>query len=1685
MASDRSCSNKTMTTFSRSKFRSSFSRKLQIGVLLVLLASWMLTAQGQLQVGYATIEVQEGAAPAAAALFQFQNDGIVISEAGVPATLPIHRGRIFVDQRNTSTGLALANPFDSPVEVMLDLRDSQGEVVAQDVLPLGPHQHVARFVNELFPQNGLAVGSLTFRVLNREIGIAAVTLRQASNSRKEAVFSTLPVADLAADSSPAGGTPPAIVFPHIGAGGILSTQIILINPTGQPISGIIRLFTSMGQPLLANLNGVMAAEFPFALTSNGTWEGTLTSASDLILGYAVVTSDESRPAPDGTAIFQFRDGQGELISEAGVGASRPTTTARISVDTIGTRTGVALASPGNSRQELRFGLLDRNGLRISEAVRPISAAGHLAIFADELFPGLPEGFSGLIEIESDQPIAPITLKLTVNVRGDLILTTLPIADIDQPPSGNRLVLAQVGFGEGFSSRFILIESALSKSSLELRFVQSNGEDLQVPLLGDLVSRFDLTLAPGGSRQLRAGSLAVAAQIQLNLFDPVPSAEIAINEGNQRVLRPLVIDSDGELRDDFEVSFHSIDEEIAAVDNLGRIQALQPGFSTLTMEAGGVVSATTIAVVGVNSGLGSFGINGIVQDLASRLYLANSQDHTILRSVSLEGEPMVYAGITQAGGFRDDERLLSLFQRPSFLALDQNDNSLFVSDSDNHVIRSVRPDVVSTFAGAGGVAGSADGSLESSRFNTPQGVALDPMGFLWVADAGNHTIRRIDIAAREVRTVAGLPGELGFQDGTGSESRFNQPMGLALVPVALAEQLSGEFSGQDPELISVVVADSGNGEIRRVWEDGRVEILAAPIPSQTSRRPAGRVRTPFENPVDVAIDPVGNVHVSEPLEGRVRTLLRTGSVVAVAEAATFAAPRGVAIGRAGQVLVADEGESAQQIEYGAPQIFGTGETPAIAIRVQKAAQGESLQIDIKGRNFSSETTVVLAGQQIGQEQVSIPDTRNLSFVRPDLASGKTTLTVQNRGGLAQVAFVIEPVPIAELPLGGLTTVAGGATFAGDGGSAVEASLDSPADVAVDRLGSLFIADSSNHRVRKVDPSTGVIITIAGTGREGDTGDGRLGNTATLTFPQGVAVHPSGEVFIADTSNDRVRVVSTGGIISTLLDEMFLSFPRDVAIGPEGRLFVVDDSHRVLRYDRVSDVVETFAGTGQPGDSGDGGSPLEATFRSPRALTFGPSGTLYIADSFNDRVRKIEDGMVSTVAGTGVFGFSGDGGPATAAQLNFPTGVAVDVEENLFIVDDFNQRVRRVDRQTGFIDTVAGDGDIGFREDNVPATETSLDSPLQAAVDGAGNLYIAGNFSSRIRRVEATTGLISTVAGNGQFDATASGFSGDGEDAFAATLSFPQGLDFDISGNLYIADCDNNRVRQVDGDGTGIITTVAGNGVDGDSGEGGPALEASLSCPADVWAHGSDLITIADFSNHRIKRVDLGTGLIQTVAGSGTEGDSGDGDSATAARLRNPSSIAVAGNGAIFIADSGNHRIRRVDPVTGEISTFAGDGFARFAGDGGPASQASFSTPIAVSLDSAEAFLYIADQQNNRVRRVGLQTQLIETIAGSGSLEFSGDGSSALSAGLLRVSDIILDGNLLYIATRDHHRVRRVDLDTLTIETIAGNGQNAMSQDGEIANQTGIDTPVGVAIDRDGNLFLSEFFAHRVRAVRVGN
>jgi len=677
---------------------------------------------------------------------------------------------------------------------------------------------------------------------------------------------------------------------------------------------------------------------------------------------------------------------------------------------------------------------------------------------------------------------------------------------------------------------------------------------------------------------------------------------------------------------------------------------------------------------------------------------------------------------------------------------------------------------------------------------------------------------------------------------------------------------------------------------------------------------------------------------------------------------------------------------------------------------------------------------------------------------------------------------------------ITTVAGGDI--GDGGPAPAALIKNPYGIAMDASGNVYIADFTSNLIRKVSTG-GIITTVAGNGSGGFTGDGSPATLASLSNPTGVAVDGSGNIYIADQSNNRIRKVNTLGIISTiagtggpgysgdgvLATSAELYNPHDVAVDVSGNVYISDASNYRIRKVNTLGIITTVAGNGSGGYSGDGIAATTTSLWLPQGIALDGSGYIYIADYYNSRIRKVNvSGIITTIAGSATAGYSGDERAATIAEIYEPNGVTVDVSGNIYIADLSNAVVRKIN-PSGIITTLAGNGSAGYSGDGGSATAAELKYPLDVAADASGNVYIAvggdGSFDDedhRIRKVN-TSGVITTFAGTGS-----STFSGDGDLADNAALDNPFNLIADGSGNIYFSDASNNRIRKLST--SGIITTVAGTGVSGFSGDGGAATAAQLATPAGLTFDGSGNLYIADKENNCIRKVSA-TGVMSTVAGTaGTLGYSGDGTQATNAKLAMPSDVKFDASGNLYIADFGNGAVRKIN-TSGIITTIAGNGTRSYSGDGGLATAAQLSSPVSLAFD-VSGNLYISDNDwplfsNSRIRKVNT-AGIITTFAGIYSLgTFGGDGGPATAATLYAPNGIVFDasGNL-YIADAGNNRIRRVNVSGI-ISTVTGAGGAGFGGDGGLATTAILSGATGVVFNSLGNMFIADNGNSRIREV----
>ncbi len=631
-------------------------------------------------------------------------------------------------------------------------------------------------------------------------------------------------------------------------------------------------------------------------------------------------------------------------------------------------------------------------------------------------------------------------------------------------------------------------------------------------------------------------------------------------------------------------------------------------------------------------------------------------------------------------------------------------------------------------------------------------------------------------------------------------------------------------------------------------------------------------------------------------------------------------------------------------------------------------------------------------------------------------------------------------------------------AGDGGPAVAAQFRSVGGVAVGSDGLIYVSDPSASRIRRIR-TDGVIEALAGTGTRGYGGDGGHALAADFTDPTRLLVDQAGTLFVAEL--DRVRRIDPTGLVSTILGDGHAGLEGDggpaafartagnegMAIDGDGNLFIAERAaHRVRRVDTRGNVA-TVAGTGAPGSSGDGGPALAATLNQPVDVDVDGQGNLLIAELAGNRIRRVStSGVVDTIAGTGLPGGAGDGGPATAAELHGPQSVVVDSSGAVFIADWNSRRIRRI-HPDGTMHTVAGL--VGGRvESGGPALESRLTLPLDVVPTLDGSLLIV---EQSARRVRALVPLPGAEGAQPAVDVQAVG-------AVDAQPAEPQPVAAYVppapalTGGAPLA-------------GALVAEIFAGTGESGNAADGEFRLSAALASPRGIAIDGVGRLLIADTGNHRIRRIEP-DGALSVVAGTGDPGSAGDGLTAVAAQLNRPSALVVDSNGSIYVADSGNFRIRKIDP-DGVITTFAGGSQPGIGGDGGPARDAQFTEPVGLAL-GADGSLFVVDGPVHRVRVIR-PDGLIHAYAGSGVDGSGGDGGPATEAAVGFPQRVALHADGSALITQLHAGVvRRVDSDGV-IGTLAGSGRAEAPTEGP-AREVGLDAPIGVATDAVGAVYV---------------
>jgi sugar lactone lactonase YvrE len=972
--------------------------------------------------------------------------------------------------------------------------------------------------------------------------------------------------------------------------------------------------------------------------------------------------------------------------------------------------------------------------------------------------------------------------------------------------------------------------------------------------------------------------------------------------------------------------------------------------------------------------------GIVVDAAGNIYVADSWNCTI-RKVTPAGVVTTWAGTAGEFGSEDGTGSAARFDGPCGLAIDSSGN-VYVADSANSVIRKITSSrVVTTLAGTAWEFGSEDGTGSAARFNGPTGVAVDGSGNVYVADNGNHTIRKIT-PSKVVTTLAGLAGEFGSDDGIGDVARFNYPFGVA-----------ADSAG------NVYVADSANSTIRKVTTSRQVSTLGgSPDQSGTADGIAGAAQ--FSGPSSVALAGTGALYVTDQYNHRISR----GSLVFPPSITAQPSSQTVAPGSAVSFSVTASGMlplSYQWYRNGAPLPGATATNLSLTAGAATAGGYTVVVSNPAGSIRSAIAALFVTGlgdplyawtNFVGQPGGPGNADGTGSGAR---FSGPAAITADFFGNL-YVADSGNNTIRKVTPNGVVSTFVGRAGLHGtNNGTGTAAEFYAPASMATDLLGNLYVADWGNSSIRKITRE-GIVTTYAGSPLVPGSADG-LGTAARFRGPRGLALDSAGNLFVADTDNHTIRKIGPAGMVTTLAGSPGLAgtnngtgsaarfgYPYSIALDPVGNLFVADGGNNTIRKITPAGDVTTLAGSaGQPGETD--GNAAAARFHFPIAVAVDYLTNLYVADAWNYAIRKISPaGIVTTLAGYKGYGGSGSvDGTGSAARFNYPSGVAVDNSGNVFVADYENCTIRKV-TPAGTVTTLAGhpiaaglvDGTgsaarfnvpVGVAVDNTgtlfvadavnasirkvaPGGEVTtpvppsagLRSPAGIAVDAAGNAYFADQYDNTILKL-SPSGLLTTLAGTageiGFLDGTGS----------AARFNSPSAVAVDLSGNVYVADTWNSAIRKINP--AGVVTTLV-------------HPSAGLNMPGGVAADTVGNIYVADTWNDLIRKVTPG-GVMTTLAGNNrdyreptiTDGLGG------AARFYHPQSLAVDATGNLYVTEA-CQTIRKVTP--GGLVTTIGNGVDIIGGADGLEGSASFSDPVGIAVDRA-GVLYVADSSNHRIAK----------------------------------------------------------------------------------------------------------------------
>jgi mucin-19 len=1021
----------------------------------------------------------------------------------------------------------------------------------------------------------------------------------------------------------------------------------------------------------------------------------------------------------------------------------------------------------------------------------------------------------------------------------------------------------------------------------------------------------------------------------------------------------------------------------------RIRVIEPPMSTSTFVGNGISGSIdgigTNALVNAPSGL-SIDSSGNFIVVGGNM----SMGYTV-RRITPSGEISHIAGSTSFGATNGTGTNAS-FYLPTNSCVDSVGN-IYVVDYLNNMIRRIAPNrTVTTFAGQIN-AGYSDAVGTNAAFNNPNGIDIDSSGNLYVTEQGGHRIRMITPSA-VVSTIAGN-GTAGFSNASGTSAQFNTPVGICVVP------------NSNPPIL--YVSDRNNNRIRMITS-GVVSTFAGSGVSGSVD--SNGTNAQFTVPGQITIDSFGNLYVGDA--PRIRKITSSGLVTTIVGSATTTYMEGV----------------------GTNASFNN-----IA----------GLRIDTNGNLYVSDTSShrIRMVSRVGIRTVSLNVSPNVTLPSSQIYTGLLSSTPYVTSAYSEVT-----------------------TFAGSGagssgaidGTGTNALFNTPTGVCIDSSGNAYVADRNNNIIRRIT-QTGIVSTFAGQTTAGFSD--ATGTNAMFNAPSGICIDTSGNLYVGDANNNRIRMITPTGVVSTIAGQTTAGFsdatgtnalfsaPRGICVDSSGNLYVGDTGNIRIRRITPARVVTTFAGQATSGFSDATGT--NARFTTTENICVDSLDNIYVADLNNLRIRRItQAAVVSTFAGSGSVGNT----DATGTNASFwnPAAVCADISGNIYVANRGFYNIRRI-TSTGVVTTLAGYLNSGLSQGTLDGvgTNAKFRTPVAVAVDNLGNLYVTDIGNHNIRRIELAGVSVSSYAGSGTATFT-------DENGILASFNNPFGICVDTNRTVYVADFNNHRIRRITA--SGQVTTLAGSRVSGFS--DGLGTNARFNNPNGICIDSFGNLYVSDSGNNRIRKI-TSTGTVSTLAGSSTAGFSD--ASGTNALFNGLNGICVDSNGNVYVADYNNHRIRLITP-SGTVRTYAGNGTATTAN--GTATNASFNTPIGVAIDST-GVIYVTEFIGRVIRRIST-SQVVSTIAGSGATG-SADGLGT-NASFLDLFYCCTDAsNNLLICDRNH-RIRKISPSGV-VSTLAGSG-TATFLDG-IGTSAGFNTPSALCVDLFGTIYVSDYSNHRIRTI----